>query len=119
MATPHQSNYSKTYSPHRYRRKNMKRFKWALLLTFISTIANSEHVVWDKTPIHINLSLNQERLVRFPQAIQIIESEAGDKVSVLKIQDALYIKAKEAIDKKRLLVQLMPQGEVIILSLST
>lgn len=99
----------------------MKRFKWFLMLSFMSTqilAASTEHVVWDKTPIHLNLSLNQERLVRFPQAVQIIESEASDKISVLKVQDALYLKAKAAFSNKRLLIQLMPQGEVIILSLS-
>lgn len=80
--------------------------------------ANTEHVIWDKTPIHITLPLNQERLVHFPQAVQIIESEASDKLSVLKIQDAVYLKAKESFNNQRLLLQLMPQGEVIILSLS-
>lgn len=99
----------------------MKRFKWFLVFTLVSTsllAANTEHVVWDKTPIHLNLSLNQERLVRFPQAIQIVESEAGDKISVLKVQDALYLKAVDTFSNKRLLLQLMPQGEVIILSLT-
>lgn len=99
----------------------MKRFKWFLMLSLMCShlfAANTEHVVWDKTPIHLNLSLNQERLVRFPQAIQVVESEAGDKISVLKVQDALYLKANEAFSNKRLLIQLMPQGEVMILSLT-
>jgi len=99
----------------------MKRFKWLLILSLMGSqlfAANTEHVVWDKTPIHLNLSLNQERLVRFPQAIQVVESEAGDKISVLKVQDALYLNAKEAFSNKRLLIQLMPQGEVMILSLT-
>jgi integrating conjugative element protein (TIGR03749 family) len=100
----------------------MNRFKWFLALSLISThlfAVNTEHILWDKTPIYLNLSLDKERLIRFPQAIQILESEAGDKVSVLKIKDVLYLKAKEDFTNKRLLVQLMPQGEVIILSLST
>jgi integrating conjugative element protein (TIGR03749 family) len=99
----------------------MRRFNWFLMVSVISTpllAANTEHVVWDKTPIHLNLSLNQERLVRFPQAVQVVESEAGQKVSVLKVQDAVYLKAVEPFSNKRLLIQLMPQGEVIILSLS-
>ena len=99
----------------------MKRFNWILLFSIISAplmAADTEHVVWDKTPIHLSVPINQERLVRFPQAIQIIESEAGNKIAVLKIQDALYLKAKESFSNKRLLIQLMPQGEVIILSLS-
>jgi integrating conjugative element protein (TIGR03749 family) len=99
----------------------MKRFKWFLMLSLMSSqlfAANTEHVFWDKTPIHLNLSLNQERLVRFPQPIQIVESEAGNKISVLKVQDSIYLKAKESFSNQRLLVQLMPQGEVIILSLT-
>ncbi len=69
---------------------------------------DAEHILWDKTPIHLNISLTVERLVHFPQAISIIDNEAGDKIAVLKIQDALYLKGKEAFDNKRLLVQLMP-----------
>jgi len=101
----------------------MKRIKW--LITAFATLSSMhavaldfEHALWDKTPIHINLSLDEERLIHFSQAISIIDNEAGDKIAILKIQDALYIKAKEEFNNQRLLVQLMPQGEVIILSLS-
>ncbi|MFU7598147.1 TIGR03749 family integrating conjugative element protein [Legionella pneumophila] len=101
----------------------MTKYKW--LFALISVLVNmevfaldAEHVLWDKTPIHLSISLNEERLIHFPQAISIIDNEAGEKISVLKIQDALYLKGKESFDNKRLLVQLMPQGEVIILNLS-
>lgn len=101
----------------------MKTLKyWLTLLALLGSsellALDAEHVLWDKTPIHLNLSLNEERLVHFPQAISIVDNEAGDKIAVLKVQDALYLKGKEPFENKRLLVQLMPQGEVIILSLS-
>ena len=101
----------------------MKPFKWLfVLISVLGSIEgftlDAEHIVWDKTPIHLSISLTEERLVHFPQAISIIDNEAGDKITVLKIQDALYLKGKEAFANKRLLVQLMPQGEVIILNLS-
>jgi integrating conjugative element protein (TIGR03749 family) len=101
----------------------MTKYKWlfALISVLVSMevlALDAEHVLWDKTPIHLSISLNEERLVHFPQAISIIDNEAGEKISVLKIQDALYLKGKESFDNKRLLVQLMPQGEVIILNLS-
>ena len=101
----------------------MKITKW--LITAIAALGSMhsfgldfEHALWDKTPIHISLSLDDERLIHFSQAISIVDNEDGDKITILKIQDALYIKAKEEFSNKRLLVQLMPQGEVIILSLS-
>ena len=88
-------------------------------LTSIEVLAfDAEHVLWDKTPIHLNIPLHEERFIHFPQAISIVDNEAGEKIAVLKIQDALYVKANEAFANKRLLIQLMPQGEVIILNLS-
>lgn len=101
----------------------MTQFRWLftlmILLSSVESFAlDAEHVLWDKTPIHLSLSLEEERLINFPQAINIIDNEAGKKIKVLKIQDTLYIKANVAFDNKRLLVQLMPQGEVIILNLS-
>lgn len=101
----------------------MTKFKYLLglisLLGSVQTFAlDVEHILWDKTPIHLTISLNEERIIRFPLAVSIIDNEAGDKISVLKVQDALYLKGKEAFENKRLLVQLMPYGEVIILTLS-
>lgn len=101
----------------------MTQFRWLFtLMSLLSSVESfaldAEHVLWDKTPIHLSLSLEEERLINFPQAINIIDNEAGKKIKVLKIQDTLYIKANVAFDNKRLLVQLMPQGEVIILNLS-
>lgn len=98
--------------------------KWLLaLLGLTNTMQvfalDTEHVVWDKTPIPLELSLNEERLVQFPQAVKIIDNEAKEKITVLKVQDTLYLKGKETFQNKRLLVQLMPQGEIIILNLST
>lgn len=98
----------------------MKKFKWLLALMVISSqsFALAEHVLWDKTPISLDLSLSEERLIHFPQTISIVDNEAQGNIAVLKVQDALYIKGKTPFENKRLLVQLMPQGEVIILNLS-
>lgn len=101
----------------------MKTGKWLLTLLALTNsmhalALNAEHVLWDKTPIPLELPLNEERLVHFPQAVSIIDNEAADKIAVMKVQDTLYLKGKEAFQNKRLLVQLMPQGEVIILNLS-
>lgn len=79
---------------------------------------NVQHVVWDKTPIHIMLSLNQERLIRFPLAISIVDSELDEHAGVMKVQDALYINPHKPFHNKRLVVQLMPGGEALVLILS-
>ena len=92
----------------------------ALMLFCMSSViaAPVEHVVWDKTPIRITLPINQERLIRFPLAVSIVDSELDEQVGVMKIQDALYFNAHAAFTNKRLVVQLMPNGEAIVLSLT-
>jgi integrating conjugative element protein (TIGR03749 family) len=100
------------------------RFKpWVFALLFWVSQAHAlslptQHVVWDKTPIHITLPLNQERLIRFPLAISIVDSEFEKDIGMMKIQDALYLNAREPFTNKRLVVQLMPFGEAIVLSIS-
>jgi len=90
-----------------------------MLFCMKATIAApAEHVVWDKTPIRITLPLNQERLIRFPLAVSIVDSELDEQVGVMKIQDALYFNAHAAFANKRLVVQLMPNGEAIVLSIT-
>ena len=88
-------------------------------LTQSTCSANIEHRLWDKTPLQITLNLNQERLIRFPLPISIVDSELNSKVSILKVQDALYINPHEAFQHKHLIVQLMPNGETLVLNLST
>jgi integrating conjugative element protein (TIGR03749 family) len=93
---------------------------FSLVLCMKLSFAGSvEHVVWDKTPIRIKLPLNQERLIKFPMAISIVDSELDESAGILKIQDTLYFNAHAAFSNKRLVVQLMPQGEAIVLNLST
>ena len=89
-----------------------------LICTPLAMASAAEHLVWDRTPIRITLPLNQERLIRFPLAVRIVDSELDEKVAVMKAQDALYFNAHTSFANKRLVVQLMPYGEAIILSLS-
>ena len=77
----------------------------------------AQHLVWDKSPIQISLPLNQDRLIHFPKAISIVDSELSD-VNIMKVQDALYLNAHKQFSNKRLVVQMMPQGETIVLNLS-
>ncbi len=95
------------------------------LLCFLVGLSNAlmaqsvEHVVWDRTPIRITLPLNEERLIRFPLAVNIVDSELDASTSVMKAQDIVYLNAHKPFKNKRLVVQLMPEGEAIILSLSS
>ncbi|KTC66362.1 integrating conjugative element protein, PFL_4704 family (plasmid) [Legionella adelaidensis] len=101
----------------------MRYLKFALFsLCFVINVSyalEKEHLVWEKIPLTIQLPINQERLVQFPQAIKVMDQQLGSNVEVLKVKDSLYIKAKEAFTEGRLIVQLLPDNEVIILNLKS
>jgi integrating conjugative element protein (TIGR03749 family) len=101
---------------------NIKRMTilWlGVLLTNVGMANDVEHVIWDKTPIHMTLPLNQERQIRFASPVNIIDSELDEHVDVMKLKDVLYITSHNTFTNKRLIVQLMPEGETIVLSLTT
>lgn len=89
----------------------------SLGLMNLSYALNSEHQVWEKVPLNIELPINQERLVQFPQEIKIIDQQLDSNLDVLKVKGSLYLKAKGAFENGRMIVQLLPAGEVIILNL--
>lgn len=89
-----------------------------LLISVSAQALETEHVLWEKTPLSIQLPLKEERVIRFPAPISIIDSELDDDLNVLKLDDALYIKAIKPFHHKRLIVQLMPDDELVVLNLS-
>ncbi|HCJ1069230.1 TPA: TIGR03749 family integrating conjugative element protein [Legionella pneumophila] len=100
----------------------MKRIKFIFLIIglgvmHLSYALQSEHLVWEKVPLNIELPVNQERLIQFPQAIKIIDQQLNPEIDVLKVKSSLYLKAKDSFKDNRLIVQLLPEGEVIILNL--
>ncbi|HAT7797093.1 TPA: TIGR03749 family integrating conjugative element protein [Legionella pneumophila] len=120
MGTPALKNAYKIYWSTR--RNTMKYLKFSLLalglaLSQFSHALTSEHLVWEKVPLVIELPINQERLVQFPQPIKIIDQQLNANLEVLKVKDSLYLKAKEPFKDSRLIAQLLPEGEVVILNL--
>ena len=89
---------------------------WFCLIN-LSYALQSEHMVWEKVPLNIELPLKQERLIQFPQAIKIIDQNLSPALDILKVKGSLYLKAQDSFKNARLIVQLIPDGEVIILNL--
>ncbi len=97
--------------------KTIKIFLLSLCLTSLSYALQSEHLVWEKVPLTVELPIKQERLIQFPQTIKIIDQQLSQNLDVLKVKGSLYLKAQDAFKQARIIVQLIPDGEVIILNL--
>ena len=89
---------------------------WLCLINS-SYALQSEHLLWEKLPLSIELPIKQERLIQFPQAIKIIQQQLSPNLSILKVKGSLYLKAKSSFEYARLIVQLLPAGDVVILNI--
>jgi len=90
---------------------------WLCLIN-LSYALQSEHMVWEKVPLNIELPIKQERLIQFPQNIKVIDQNLSPALDVLKVKGSLYLKAQDTFKLARIIVQLIPDGEVIILNLN-
>lgn len=91
----------------------------AMLATTQPTV---EHVVWDKTPIAFTVPTGQERMISFPEAVTLSNTNPAlttDKVTILADAGTLYIRAKQAFDPIRVEVKLLSSGQIILLDLSS
>ncbi|WP_133130235.1 TIGR03749 family integrating conjugative element protein [Legionella yabuuchiae] len=91
----------------------------SLWICFInmSYALQSEHMVWEKVPLNIELPIKQERLIQFPQVIKIIDQNLSPALDILKVKGSLYLIAQDSFKHARIIVQMIPDGEVILLNL--
>lgn len=89
---------------------------FCLMVSWAAIAMTSEHILWEKIPVSIQLPLDEERLIRFAGPISIVDSELEKQAGIMKMEDSLYLHANQAFKNKRLVVQLMPEGEVIVLT---
>ena len=76
-------------------------------------------VVWNKTPIPLRLTLNQERLVHFPAPIKVgIPSTLEAALSILSVDGTVYWQAKAPFSPTRVQVQEVDSGRLYLLDVS-
>jgi integrating conjugative element protein (TIGR03749 family) len=86
-------------------------------VTFAQT---PQHIVWDKTPINVILSVGVERMVSFPTSVKFGYDTSEIPAGALRVQNAggtLYLLAKQSFNATRVQVMLN-DGKIILLNLS-
>lgn len=86
-----------------------------LALSSISVEARTEQVVWDASPILLQLQVEKEQIVRFPDSVQIaLPPELQGVLSIQAANDSLYITAHREFPKKRVFVRSVVTGTVYL-----
>ena len=84
--------------------------------------ANDEHIVWVKTPINFVVPLNHQRMLSFPDRVEVDNNNPDlttDKVTIYNNAGTLYVTAHKAFKPILLQVKLMASGEVVLVYLSS
>lgn len=81
---------------------------------------STEHIVWDKAPIELHLSLGNERQVVFPDNIEIgITGSAIDRFKTLtSVDNRMFIEPNSKFDRQRILVRESSTGINYVIYLS-
>ena len=78
-----------------------------------------ERIVWQKTPIPVELRVGTERLVHFPGAVQVgLPVPLQDIVRVQSIAGTVYLLAHQPFARTRVIVRGADDGQVYLLDLS-
>lgn len=78
-----------------------------------------ERVVWRKTPIFVPLTVGEERLIHFPDAVSIgLPTSLTPLLRSQSINGTLYLLAKQPFDTTRVLVRSETGGPVYVLDVS-
>ena len=89
----------------------------ALTIATVTTIADTpERILWDKRPINLQLQVNHERIIHFPDEVRYwLPDSIKQKVSVLAANGVLYIRALESFPRSRIRVQGLSDQQVFLL----
>ncbi len=91
-----------------------------LLLLFTSSVtAFATDLVWDKTPIPLDLEVGEERLVHFPQSVSIgVPANLRKLVKVQSVGSTVYFTALQPFERQRLLARSRVDGSMIVLDVA-
>lgn len=87
------------------------------ILCLYHSILNAEILMqWKRIPLHIDLNVNQERIIFVDKNVQVgLQPELDGKIQVQSLGGAVYLNAQEPFDLSRIQLRDMETGQIILL----
>lgn len=99
-------------------RRRCKLVALFLLLTS-SVTASTTDLVWDKTPIPLDLEVGEERIVHFVESMSVgLPANLRSIVRVQSIGNSVYLLATESFERQRVLVRSTTDGSIVVFDLA-
>ena len=99
-------------------RRRCKLVALFLLLTS-SVTASTTNLVWDKTPLPLDLAVGEERIIHFSESMSVgLPANLRSIVRVQSIGNSVYLLATEAFERTRVLMRSTTDGSIIVFDLA-
>lgn len=99
-------------------RRRCKLVALFLLLTS-SVTASTTDLVWDKTPIPLDLEVGEERIVHFAEPMSVgLPANLRSIVRVQSIGNSVYFLATETFERQRVLMRSTTDGSIVVFDLA-
>ncbi len=99
-------------------RRRCKLVALFLLLTS-SVTASTTDLVWDKTPIPLDLEVGEERIVHFADSMSVgLPANLRSIVRVQSIGNSVYLLATEKFERQRVLMRSTTDGSIVVFDLA-
>lgn len=99
-------------------RRRCKLVALFLLLTS-SVTASTTDLVWDKTPIPLDLEVGEERIVHFADSMSVgLPANLRSIVRVQSIGNSVYLLATEMFERQRVLMRSTTDGSIVVFDLA-
>lgn len=99
-------------------RRRCKLVALFLLLTS-SVTASTTDLVWDKTPIPLDLEVGEERIVHFADSMSVgLPANLRSIVRIQSIGNSVYLLATEMFERQRVLMRSTTDGSIVVFDLA-
>lgn len=80
-----------------------------------NVVAFADHLEWDKIPLKLDLEVEVERYLHFPNPVDIgVPVNLSDRVRVQIVGNSVYLTATQNFDRQRFLVRSRKDGTVMV-----
>ncbi len=91
-----------------------------LLLLKSLAVVGDERVIWDNTPIAVQLTVDRERQIHFPGAVRYwLPDHLKTALTVMSANGVLYLQARRPFAKTRLRVQALDSRQLYLLDIAS
>ena len=94
----------------------------ALMATSVAAAedtANAQHIIWDKTPIALQLSIDSERRLQFRAPVSVgVPAALNSVLRTQTVNSTVYFQAHRSFPKTRILVRELDGGQVYLFDIA-